>query len=225
MCTPLLSTAFHRLRSRSRALLCGAVALASACSDTATAPADPSATAADHAVAAGQSAASPATAVLDFSLAQPNASGFAGTAEMPGAAALLAESFPITKTITCPAGGTAATTGTLSGTMPARGSFTLAVSMATTLTNCGVPSGGKTLLLSTTTPLAVTGSYAVTDRTPASQQTLRVQGTATLKISGSSAPAVPCPIDLTVTMASGTRTASVSGSFCGSTVTNQVSLR
>lgn len=205
------------------ALLCGALTVAGGCSDAATVPAESAATAADRAVAAGQSAVSSATAVLEFSL--PQAAVASAGASVPSATSALLQHSPVSKSIACPAGGTGFTTGSIAGTMPARGAFTLAISLSTTLTNCGVQSDGKTLILNTSTPLTVTGSYAVTDRTPAAQQTMRVQGTATMAISGSKAPAVPCPIDLTVTITSGTRAASVTGSFCGSTVTTQMTLR
>lgn len=134
------------------------------------------------------------------------------------AAASAAVSIPVDRTTACPAGGSARSVGTLTGTLAAGGSGSLTAALTQTLLDCGVTVDGRTLLISSDPTLTTTASYAVVARAPADQQVMRVAGNTMVSVSGSRIAAVPCSIDVTVTTTASTRSASMTGTFCGAAV-------
>lgn len=133
-------------------------------------------------------------------------------------AASAAVTIPVDRTTACPAGGSARSVGTLTGTLAAGGSGSLTAALTQTLLACGVTVDGRTLLISSDPTLTTTASYAVVSRAPSDQQEMRVAGNTMVSVSGSRIAAVPCGIDVTVTTTASTRSASMTGTFCGAAV-------
>lgn len=144
----------------------------------------------------------------------------------PGAAAsavsaVAVASFPVDRAFNCPTGGSARTTGTLSGSLEGAGSGALNFLLFTSFAACQVTSSGRTLLLDADPGVQVKGSYVVSNRVPADPQTVTLTGTVNVSVSGSRAPALPCAILLTVTTSASTHVANVSGTVCGAAVSSQ----
>lgn len=136
--------------------------------------------------------------------------------------AAVAATFPVDRIVNCPAGGSAHTTGTLSGSLAAGGSGALNFLLFTSFAGCGVTTDGRTLLLTADPGLEVKGSYAVTNRVPVDPQALSITGSVSVAVAGSRAVAIPCVIFLTVTTSASTHVANVSGTVCGATVSRQL---
>lgn len=138
------------------------------------------------------------------------------------AATAVAATFPVDRTFTCPAGGSARTTGTLTGSLAVNGNGSLNVFLFTGFSACGVPSDGRTLLLTADPGLEVRGIHAVNNRMPADPQTLTINGSVSVAVSGRRAVAFPCVVLLTVTTSANTHVANVTGSVCGGAVSRQL---
>ncbi len=138
-----------------------------------------------------------------------------------GLAALMLPPTTVDRTFNCPGGGTAHTTGALTGTLPASGTGSLTVGLTTAFAACAVTGDNKTLVLTADPGLAIAGSYAVVSRTPSDPQTLTVKGNVTVALANSSAPAIPCAVDLVVSTSGTAHSATVAGAFCGATVSKQ----
>lgn len=145
-------------------------------------------------------------------------SGVAGEASSVAALA----TYPVDRTVNCVAGGSAHTTGTLSGSLSGAGSGSLNFLLFTSFANCQVTSGTRTLVLSADPGLKVSGGYAVTNRVPADPQSFSLSGTVNVSESGSRAVAFPCVVDLTVTTSASTHVATATGTVCGAAVSSQL---
>lgn len=223
-----------RRRSRRVAAVCVAFAVAACGSDSTTEPATTLSPADQLAIAA--QVAVPAAATVGLLRPDLSTASVHGAPVLAGEGARLARrstignastaavaaTFPVDRTVNCPAGGSARTSGTLTGTLGSGGSGTLSVLLFTSFAACGVTTDGRTLLLTADPGLEVKGSYAVTNRVPADPQSLSIVGSVGVSVSGSRAVAIPCVIFLTVTTSASTHVASITGTVCGSAVGRQL---
>jgi hypothetical protein len=202
--------------------------------DAATEPVT-SLTPADQLAVAGQVAVPAAVAVgllaPDLSAASVHSpsvaaglvSGFPpATGRSAASVAALVATFPVDRTVSCPAGGSARTTGTLTGSLAAGGSGSLNVFLFTSFAACGVPVDGRTLLLTADPGLEAKGLYAVDNRVPADPQTLSITGGVNVSVSGSRGIAIPCVVLLTVTTSASTHISNITGTVCGAAVSRQL---
>lgn len=220
--------------SRDVAALCALLVVAACGSDSTTEPVI-TFTPADQLAIAGQVAVPAAVAVglltPDLStasvhgpsaLARTDARFASHPATGIASNAAVAATFPVDRVVNCPVGGSAHTTGTLSGSLAAGGSGALNFLLFTSFAGCGVTTDGRTLLLTADPGLEVKGSYVVTNRVPVDPQTLSITGSVSVAVAGSRAVAIPCVIFLTVTTSASTHVSNVSGTVCGATVSRQL---
>ena len=126
------------------------------------------------------------------SIGAPPVSALAAAAFAVGA--LTNVTVPVDRTVTCDAGGSARTTGTLSGDLVPGGSGSRTIALTSANTGCAVASARRTLMLTADLGPIVAGAHVATTRIPTDPQTLTIASTVNVAVSGSRAVAIPCPV-------------------------------